>query len=375
MDIEDQVRAMLARQAEEAVVHRDIGERARAGADRHRRAARLAAVGSAAAVLAVVGLGYGLTRPGTEAGPGPADRESTPRVVDPGPHRVAAGWRTEVWHEAAVDVPQDWGYGAGIIDDSMGMMRCSDGHLDADGQPVDDLSGWVGRPVMLSDMCMGDPDYLLQDLVGTPFVMFDTGYEVGSQGVGDGFTVETFAVDDSTVSVGWSDRVLRDQIVASIRPNDTGCASRPVETTLVPVMVSPVEDAGDAVGGQWCHYSPDRNGSLRLTGGGPLEPEAALEFWDAGLAGPDSTADPDADEESSYLVVDLDQNDPSGGADVHQRAVLQFDTGVIDFGRGQRHQVTEAAIEPIWNGALRTTVWSLGVDGAWQYDYVIGMLG
>lgn len=380
-DFETQVRAALASHADEAGIQAGITQRAETGAARHRMRARLAAGGAALAVAAVVVGTAVVLRPSTDAGAPLADRPNE-SVTDAG-QGTPDGWRTEVWHDVAVDVPADWGYNAGIQD---GSTWCGDGPVDADGQRAKDVAGWVGRPVMLSDMCMGDPDYLLRELAGAPFVMFDTGLEVGSQSVGDGFTVETIAIDDlvdgifpaagNTVTVGWSDRAQRDQIVASIRANDSGCRST---LGAVPDGLSELttEGAGQAISARWCLYNRGAVG-FNLMAAGVADPQRSQDAWYAGLEAP-LAGYPVGEDPDQFLVLSITSRDPFGTDVLDQAVVYDFANGTIDFGdvqgRATRTRITEDAIEPIWNGALRTTVWSLGTNASWTYAYAIGPQG
>ena len=73
-------------------------------------------------------------------------RAADPSSTSPAP---ITEWRTEAWHDLAVDVPADWGWGTAPIDIGLdGPSLCGAPAPSAE-QP------YVGRPLPTSDVCMG----------------------------------------------------------------------------------------------------------------------------------------------------------------------------------------------------------------------------
>lgn len=223
----------------EAILRRGL----RANADRAdvRSASRLAApapgpdtqgwhrpAAAAAAVLVLVGgaLAVGQWLREDEAA-NPASSARTDRVTDR--TTPAAGWRTEHWRGIAVDVPGDWGFGGAphlITPDDEKPVSCGPGAMvEADGSrnwgPTG-AGGWVGRPMMLTDMCQTYQSGA-EHTPPAPYLWFDAGVEEGTVRFDGGFVQKTVMVDGVRLTVGSPDAGLRERVLGSARA-ETPCA-------------------------------------------------------------------------------------------------------------------------------------------------------
>ncbi len=134
-------------------------------------------------------------------------------------------WRAEAWRGVQVRVPADWALGGSPQADggSAGLVQCG-GVVDDDLNPVEG-EPYVGRPLVMTDMCLGlDQDNLPQP--SASYVWLDSPLETGEQSWGNGFTAETVEVGDQHVSVATDDEALRVEILASVEEVETdayGC--------------------------------------------------------------------------------------------------------------------------------------------------------
>jgi len=209
----------------------------------------------AAAVVATTVVGVVVLAP---------DDPAAPRArADAGPREPAtAEWRTEHWHDVAVDVPADWWYGGGPMRDSLGPMACfPEPIVDASGVRREgrsrDARGWVGRPIGLTDVCVGVDDGPPPDL---PYLWFDAPVDTGTVELGDGWTRETIAVNGSKVTVATRDDGLRRRILGSTTGGET-CFSE-LEDVADPLAPPPPPIEGDRP--TVCAYR-ESDGKARLT--------------------------------------------------------------------------------------------------------------
>lgn len=169
-----------------------------------------AAVAVAATVTAVAVLG--------DQAPGPGG-ESPPVAGSEEPGDVPADWRSESWEGLTVSVPPDWGYGGAPGDDGVACFPSA--MKSAEGRPNRDESGpYVGRPITVTDVCVGDLDEGPLADPTAPYVWLGSGVDVGTDDLGDGWVRETVAAYGSTVSVTTNDESLRARILGSARPTE-----------------------------------------------------------------------------------------------------------------------------------------------------------
>lgn len=263
-DLETLIRDGLRRRADGVDTTAPLVARARQTV-RRRRGTRVV-LASAAAVVAVVGVTAVVTDGPEEVVPAPTPAPT--RVLDPTDPTlppVAQELRTERWHDLAVDVPADWGYGPAPQRTGGAPHICGD-------LPEDP---YVGRPVSLSDECIGG-DYLRES--AAPYVWLGGDVEPGVVTLPGGGVQETVAVAGTTLTVAGDD-VLRRRILASARIGGT-C---PSELRQAPSAPLPLADTG--AGLQVCAYR-NEEGLLRLVGSQLLEEETARRFTEAYAAEP-----------------------------------------------------------------------------------------
>lgn len=222
---------------------------------RRRRGVR-AGLAAACAVVVVASTAAHVTR---DAGPDSSVPTDAPTAaVDPGP--VEGGWRTERWHDLAVDVPADWAYGPAPL----GIR--GDAHIcgDLPRRP------YVGRPVYLSDVCIGG-DYLRESVA--PYVWLGADVEPGLVRLDGGTVQETVEAAGTTLTVA-GDEALRRAVIGSARTGGSCPSSfRGAPTRPLPLP----ETEGLLV----CAYREEPGDLLRLVGGQVLEAEAARHFASA----------------------------------------------------------------------------------------------
>ncbi|XBB68432.1 hypothetical protein ABFU82_03730 [Nocardioides sp. WV_118_6] len=144
-------------------------------------------------------------------------RPAEPAAAPTAPAAPADGWRTETWAGLSVDVPADWTYGGA-------PMRLGGGERGvcppAVMGPDDGATGWVGRPVLLSDVCAFYPWIPgSRELTSTtPFVWLGAAVRPGVVRYEGGLVQQTIATEGTTLTVGSADAGLRRRILASARP-------------------------------------------------------------------------------------------------------------------------------------------------------------
>ncbi|MEP9385277.1 hypothetical protein [Nocardioides sp. KR10-350] len=229
--LEQVLRAGLQHLAGEPDVTVPVADRARTEAvrrRRHARRSRLVGGAAAAAVVAVVAGTLAVVDGRDDGSPTPAASEP----ADAGP----AGFRLEVWHDVMVYVPSDWGWGAAPpacgVDERVG----ADGHRRTPGEAV---HGYVGRPVSQIPRCPTSTPGT-QPLPTAPYVWLGSNQPTGTVELGGGWTQETIAVGDETVTVATRDDTLRRQILDSAAPAHGQCSAR---LDSPPVVGSSAEDA------------------------------------------------------------------------------------------------------------------------------------
>lgn len=309
---------------------------------RRRRGLRvgLAAALAVAALALAVRVDVGLDR---DADPSPAPPASSSGTD---PQLGDSGWRTERWHDLAVYVPADWGYGPAPAPSGSTSVLCG---TVPEGR-------YVGRPIMASDMCLGG-DALPEPVA--PYVWLGADVEPGEAVLADGTVQETVAVAGTTLTVA-ADDVLRRRILASARVGGT-C---PAELPEAPLVRLPLADTGPGL--LVCAYrSP--GGSYRLVGGQQLPARAGDRFataYDAApLVGPEHSCPEPAGLELVLLragerqwVVDLGcslQRDPgrSGSRELTVASLQAWARGVVphvlDGPRGATGAMAEPFIGPL----------------------------
>lgn len=324
-DLEHLVRDGLRARAERVDTTVPLVARSRRAA-RRRRGTR-AVVAAAAAVVVVVGGTAILGGDPRDTSPAPApttDGAGTPEPMAP------QGWRTEQWHDLAVDVPAHWGYGAA-------PMR-----LVGDTNICGDLPDgpYVGRPVMVTDMCWaGD------QLPGSsaPYVWLGADVEPGTVALDDGTIQKTVEVAGTTLTVA-ADAPLRRRILASARTGDT-C---PAELRRAPTSALPLPDTG--VGLLVCGYRTDGE-RQRLVGSQLLGVEASRRLVNAYAATDTMSSMPACAEEGGRELVVVQVRDRQWVVDLECSGIREL--GAAPFPR----HLTIAIIEPLATEVLRNVLY------------------
>ena len=356
-DLEQAFRDGLRRAGDRADTAVPLAEQARASAARRRRN-RWAIVGAAAATVVAVAGATTAIRLGSDA----PDRR-TDDVATTTPSVAVTEWRAESWRNLTVDVPADWGWGTAPFDVGAGIGDALCGGpgpmVTADGRklvnPKRDLP-WVGRPVMLSDLCASTTDP-----PEAPYVWLGAEVEVGTVDLGDGWTQETVEAFGATLTVGSDDASLSRQILDSARAT-TGCEAQLTERPSV--FAIPIEGLDPVKSAQICAYTKgaddgydltymatlDRDTAQGLYGGDAVDGKAAREFCAEGGA--------------EYVRVTFTGRDAMGTADLTSEAVIDPVCGQIEFGPGLVLPLTDDGMS-LWshNGSqavLRALIGMLG---------------
>ena len=208
----------------------------------------------------------------------PASSPSVTETADPVP-----AWRTEYWHDVAVEVPADWWYGGGIMrlphyDQDVvcgwGAMVSPEG--DRGGQRRIAMTvqpGYVGRPIALDDTC-GSTDQSTSIPV-EPYLWFDSRYPAGTRRLAEGWVEQTWELEGTRMTVATTDDAVRRHVVESAAGGETCLANR--DDLLDPLTeVQPPEDEEALV----CAYRRERGDQSEawLTYAAPLAAERADRF-------------------------------------------------------------------------------------------------
>lgn len=273
--LHDLVRDSLRERAGEADTSADVVERVAPPA-RPRRAlwvAGGAALAVAATVVAVALAGGRVAPP--DADPPPAGETQDP---DPAPDE----WRTEYWRDVQVDVPADWWFGGGLMDDATGRHACFPepmvspaGRRVYAGSP--EAPGYVGRPIYVTDVCLGYP---FDGPPEQPYLWFDAPLEPGTVDLGGGWVQETVEVNGSGITVATRDAALRKRILSTATGGETCLANRDD-------LADPLADAqpAETEGAVVCAYQA-RAGEAWLSYAATLDAGPARTFVDAFEAAP-----------------------------------------------------------------------------------------
>ena len=183
-----------------------------------------------------------------------------------------AEWRTEYWHDVAVDVPADWWYGGGPMADGDQALACyPEPIVSPEGERREgrgsSAPGWVGRPLHLTDVCA----VVGEQQPEQPYLWFDAPVDTGTVDLAGGWTQQTVAVNGSRITVATEDEALRRQILASATGGET-CFSE-LEHLDDPAAAPPPPVEGETV----CAYR-ESGGLARLTYATSLTPGRAERF-------------------------------------------------------------------------------------------------
>lgn len=367
-ELEQAMRDGLERRAQRADVAVPVADRARTDV-RRRRAGRLTAGLAAAAVVAVTATTFALTRdegPAREAGP------TGPPVASDNGSGAEGVWRTEYWRDLQVDVPDTWGWGPAPIGMNGDPLLC--------GEPVFDVSpggqGYVGRPLMLSDVCAKASDVP----VSTPYVWLGSDVEVGTRDLGNGFVEETVEVDGTRLTVATDDVALRERILASATGGETCMSELDVSDPSFP-RTTPGDVEREAEVLNVCVYQSSAPGARQAalvyaTTVGLNRVHAYLGALQDGERPRDQCPTLDY-AEGEWVVLELGTED----GEVLRRDVVHLfcpgvDVDTDSLSRLETVRLTPEMVEPWAVGGVRATVYGPSSRNFADFsDYFIGPLG
>jgi hypothetical protein len=377
----DELREGLRRRADRADVSLARLERVRPEAPHRRRTVGrtvAAVVGTAAAVAVVAVVAEQAQLPGRgDRSPSDANSQVSER---PG------AWRTEYWHDTAVQVPADWWYGGGLMDGGPGgPYACfPQPMVSPAGERREDAGreapGYVGRPIGLTDVC--ESDQIADRPPDWPYLWFDAPLSAGIEDLGDGWVRETVEVNGSRITVATDDDALRRRILGSAGGGEV-CMSA-VEPDADSDVFPRIDggDVADAEAMTVCAYrARDDSGRFRvadLTYAGTVGDAAVSDYLaavESGGAGRDQCPALDI-VEAEWVVLELADSD---GA-VVRRDVVHLVCPGIDVGadslRGfETVELTPALVRPWAVGGIPAVVHGpTGGKGA-MLDSFIGPQG
>lgn len=374
-DLERTLRAGLAARAEKTDVRaagRVLDATRRAVVVRRgRRRAALAA----AAVAVLVGGGA------TAVVVGGGDDDPQQVATDPtsAPPEPAGPWRTESWGGLTVDVPADWGYGGAPMHSGGDVVACPGAPETGDGD-----IGWVGRPILSSDMCTVYPwlSSSPQEQSTTPYVWLGAAVEPGVVTYAGGLVEETVEVEGETLTVASTDPALRQHIIDSARPVEE-CPDSWGDTIPAGNSGMTDEGRGDPIDAVVCSYRREGNG-YALTYARTVETDVVDRSWQAQAAAARITHDDTCMGEGpdEFVVVEARYTDRFGSEPLVQRAVFEMgcagevDLGpdFLDNGNQIRTRMTRAGVTP-WADAGIATVVHAPTDGQFLAPLLIGLQG
>lgn len=313
-ELERTLRAGLHEHAEDVVVSSAVLDEVRA-ATRRRRRTRWSVLGAAAA--AVVGIGVSSV---VVAG---NDAERPQIAVD-----LPQDWRAESWAGLTVDVPADWGYGS--APDARGVA-CAPGPASHGGDARGANVGWVGRPVLTSDVCTDD------DVAGpfpAPYVWLGNEIEPGTVDLGGGVVQETVVVQGTTLTVASDDPALRQRVLDSAR-SQTLCDASFGDVIPSGVAGTTDEGRGDLTAAHLCAYR-SLDGAFVLVAADTVAPEDAAAGYAAQEAAPPVTHEAACmGDLKEFVILDATYDDPFGEEPLRRRAVYELGCGgEVSLGEG-----------------------------------------
>lgn len=351
--LEDAFRVGLQRRADDVDTTVDLLGPARSAARGRRRRARVAgAVGLAAAALVTAAVVQSV---GDEP-----DRGT--QVADPPAEPLPTEWRTEAWHGLQVEVPAHWGWGAApttMSFDAQTLLLCGGpgALVGPDGRhlvnPVRS-EPWVGRPVMASDDCAGEPFPEPE----APYVWLGAELKPGTLDVGNGYLQETVEVGGTTLTVATGDPALTRRILDSVQPV-AGCQASLADPPSVDFML--IEGLREPTSAQVCAYRREQGASSwDLVYATTLGPKDAADYhsqvYDGGF---ESSPDFCGDGGDERVLITISGDDPYGGDEVTQATVVDPFCREVQGAPGMVTPLSDRGMDA-WSGnGARVTLYGL----------------
>lgn len=337
---------------------------------------RWAPIAAAAAAVVAVGVMVPFAVSSLRGGePAPGDKTvgASPSTATPTGDGAAipADWRVESWRDVSVRVPPDWGWGGGPISGEWtegDLIDCGSGPFTRPGaQAYESLprtTPYVGRPMMMTDACMGTVGQLPRGVTGD-FVLLGSPYKHGVHDLGSGFTIETVEAEALNVSVVTRDPELRARILSTVAVSAVdphGCDMRGPGNAQAPAGMEIASVEKLAV----CVYDLENGGLVWSDVRDKPEARAYVEAYLAsGRVHARCTT-------KSNVLLRLSGRDEAG-APVVWRQVVNTPCGTVDSGKGHV-RLTKGAAAHWTSGA--TAAYVLAPEGSWDWMGMFrGMLG
>ncbi len=300
-----------------------------------------------------------------------AGGDDEPGSTSRGGDSLPTEWRTEYWRDLQVEVPADWGYGGAPIE-SGGLVSCFPGAgIGPDGAKLEGepTRGYVGRPIVLTDVCVPYPD----NRPGgpqAPYVWLGAQIPTGTVDLGGGFVQETVEVNGSNLTVASDSAALRERILDSAGGGEQ-CLS---ELERPPTFPIDAEFGGPAGAMTVCAYGRDEADVIGLTYSGTISRRAAETFEAAFRRGEPIPVGRSCDlgSDDSWVVLILRE----------RRYVVSTQA----LGCPQVAEVNTPDVLPVRLSLAMARPWAVGgipaivyaspgMDERWMYDYFIGPQG
>jgi hypothetical protein len=359
-ELERAFREGLRQAADRTEVGVPLVARAHAGA-RVRRRRRWAVVGAVAATV-VAASGAAVAVRSGDGGQRPDHRPDDHAVAEPS--TPITEWRPESWRNLTVDVPADWGWGTAPVEMSFDKgepLLCGGpgATVSADGDRAVNAkqqTPWVGRPIMLSDACLGAPFPTPE----APYVWLGAAIDPGTVDLGDGYTQETVEALGSTVTVATRDPAVRQHVIDSARAT-TGCLAR--LDARPAVQATPIEGLNPVHSAEVCAYQK-KGGFFWLTYATTLDQAAAQTLYSGDATGKGAAQEfcPEGGEE--YVHITFSGRDAMGNAELTSDEVIDPVCRQVELGTGVVLPLTDEGMASWSRNGLQAVLFAF-----------IGMLG
>jgi hypothetical protein len=294
---------------------------------------------------------------------------------DPAP--VPATWRDESWGGLTVSVPPDWGYGGAPMADGTACwpsaMRSADGVVNRN-----ELGPYVGRPIAMTDVCVGDVDEGPLADPTAPNVWLGAGVDPGTVDLGDGWVRETVIAYGTTLSVTSHDVALREQILASARPTEL-C---PAELAGVPepAQTDSVEGAAGLSPSRLtvCAYRREDAGQVRLSYAAERDDVAAETWLEIVRGRHDRLRCASSEDGFEWVVLRFEGKGDFGPEDVFQEMVLHLGGAGcprLQVDSGTALVLTAPMVRPWATGGVPAVVYGPNAGKGAMIESFIGPLG
>jgi hypothetical protein len=266
-------------------------------------------------------------------------------------------WRTEVWRDVQLEVPDAWRLGYAPMAEGDGALLCGIGAHERTRAP------YVGRPGYGSDMCQGVE---LDDLAMTgEGLWFGSPLPDGDVLAKNGLHQTTVAVDDTTVTVATFDEEVREQVLASfeqVRGEDRhGCPAAPeVQRSW------PDEGYGDPVSLSLCVYEQERGSAPARMWTDRLDGDVAAAFVLAVERGQPARCEPAPKQDGLLLLLRVHAEDPAGSEPLLRDFLLRTGGCPAMEAAGMMLaptyvRLTSAIVKPWSSPGVRTYVYASGL--------------